>query len=406
MRAAVSHAPVASQSPVLVTDAPSNASLAVVRSLGRRGIPVGVCVFTDEFNLAAFSRWATQAIAMPSPTRDASGFIDALARLLAQGKYPVVFPTTDRTIQLIAGARHRLPSWVRVPIPGTDALMTVLDKARTVELAERLEVRIPRTWRPASVAAANALALQLPYPVIVKPRQTNFLRADGQLMKRNYAVVTRPREFLATWRRLHEAIPAPIVQELVPGRGVGINTLWRDGEPLTWFCHRRVREIDPRGGRSSAAETAPCDPRLVDATRRMLAALRWHGVAMAEFKYDEPTGRHWLLEINGRFWGSLPLALAAGVDFPYHLYQLAVDEMPELPASYPSGVFARDAVAEIKHLVRAIALRHGAMAALRHAPTILHPWKASFNWTADDPEPGRREWLHTIGRALWRGQAA
>ena len=88
-------------SPVLVTDAPSNASLAVVRSLGRRGVPVGVCTFDGEFNLAAFSRWASEACPLPSPSRDPAGFIDGLARLLETGKYPIVFPTTDRTIQLV-----------------------------------------------------------------------------------------------------------------------------------------------------------------------------------------------------------------------------------------------------------------------------------------------------------------
>lgn len=392
--------------PVLVADGPSNASLAVVRSLGRRGIPVGVCTFADEFNLAAFSRWTSETVALPSPTRDAAGFIDGLGCALAAGKYPIVFPTTERTIQLITTARDRLPSWMKIPIPDTHAVTTVVDKQRTVALAQRLGVAVPRTWCPASAAAADALASRLPYPVIVKPRQTNFRWPDGRLASGHYVLVRRAADLPAAWRRVDRAVPRPLIQVVVRGRGVGVNTLWRHGKPLVWFCHRRLREIDPRGGRSSAAVTAPCDTRLVDATRRMLTALRWHGVAMAEFKWDESTDCFWLLEINGRFWGSLPLALAAGVDFPYYLYQLAVDEVPVPPASYPSGIVARDAVAELKHFVRAVASGTGTLAALRHAPTILHPWKASFNWTSDDPEPGRQEWRHVIRRAFGRTRAA
>ena len=138
----------------------------------------------------------------------------------------------------------------------------------------------------------------------------------------------------------------------------------------------------------------------------MLAALRWHGVAMAEFKWDEATDTFWLLEINGRFWGSLPLALACGVDFPYYLYQLAVGETPQPPASYPTDVVARDAVAELKHFVKVMVRGTGRrVATLRQAPTILHPWKSSFNWVADDPEPGRREWLRTMARVLGRWAA-
>lgn len=393
--------------PVLVTDAPSNASLAVVRSLGRRGIPVGVCTFEDEFNLAAYSRWGTETFTLPSPSRDAAGFVDALARILETGKYPIVFPTTERTIQLVSAARSRLPAWVRIPIPDSDALARVVDKERTMALAEELGVSMPRTWCPSSIDEVARLAPSLPYPVIVKPRQTNFLATGGHLAKIDYAVVTTASALGRAWSRVHQAVPRPLIQELVRGRGVGVNSLWRAGRPLVWFCHRRVREIDLRGGRSTAAESAPCDGRMVEAASRMLTALRWHGVAMAEFKWDEETGAFWLLEINGRFWGSLPLALAAGVDFPYYLYEVALDHSPQPPAAYPVGVMARDAVAELKHFLKVMVRGGGArLATLRQAPTILHPWKSSFNWVADDPEPGRREWANTVRRAVRRGRAA
>jgi hypothetical protein len=68
---------------------------------------------------------------------------------------------------------------------------------------------------------------------------------------------------------------------------------------------------------------------------------------------------------------------------------------------------ARDAVAEMKHFVRVMAHGGGArLATLRQAPTILHPWKAAFNWVPDDPEPGRREWVAAVKRAFTRGRAA
>jgi predicted ATP-grasp superfamily ATP-dependent carboligase len=392
--------------PVLVTDAPANASLAVVRSLGRRGVPVGVCSFAGEFNLAAYSRWVSDSFTLPSPTRDADGFIGALTRLLETGKYPIVFPTTERTIQLIAAARDRLPAWVRIPMPDSDAIATVLDKQRTTALAERLGVAVPRTWCPADAAETAALAAGLPYPVIVKPRQTNFL-AGSHLVKADYVVVESSAQLVAAWRAVDTAMPRPIIQQVVQGRGTGMNTLWRDGKPLVWFCHQRLREIDLRGGRSTAAVSAACDRRLVDSAHRMLSAIGWHGVAMVEFKWDEATDTFWLLEINGRFWGSLPLALACGVDFPYYLYQVAVGETPSPAPSYPTGVVARDAVAELKHFVRVMAHGRGRrLATLGQASTILHPWKQSFNWVGDDPEPGRREWLHVMAQAFGRRLAA
>ena len=392
--------------PVLVTDAPANASLAVVRSLGRRGVPVGICSFADEFNLAAYSRWALESFTLPSPTHHADGFIRALRQLLETGKYPIVFATTERTIQLIAAARASLPPWVQIPMPGPEAIATVLDKERTATVAERLGVSIPSTWCPDDVDEAATLAGSLPYPVIVKPRQTNFL-ADGQLMKADYIVVESAAGLVAAWRAVDAVTPRPVIQALVRGRGVGMNTLWRHGQPLVWFCHHRLREIDLRGGRSTAAMSAVCDERLQAGAHRMLDELGWHGVAMVEFKFDEETDEFWLLEINGRFWGSLPLALACGVDFPYYLYQVAIGETPAPPRAYEAGVVARDAVAEMKHFVRVMAHGRGQrLATLGQAGTILHPWKRSFNWVRDDPTPGRREWLHVLSGALGRRRAA
>jgi predicted ATP-grasp superfamily ATP-dependent carboligase len=393
-------------SPVLVTDAPANASLAVVRSLGRRGVPVGVCAFDGEFNLASYSRWTAESIKLPSPTRDASGFIRALTRLLETGKYPIVLPTTERTIQLIAGARESLPTWVRIPMPGPEALATALDKQRTAALAEQLGVSVPRTWCPADSDEAVGLAAALPYPVVVKPRQTNFL-AGGQLVKADYMVVESSARLASAWRALNRTMPQPVIQTLVRGRGTGINTLWKHGKPLVWFCHQRLRELDLRGGRSTAAVSAVCDPRLIESAHRMLDALGWHGVAMVEFKWDQASDTFWLLEINGRFWGSLPLALACDVDFPYYLYQVATGGTPRPPVTYPTGVVARDAVAELKHFIKVMAYGHGKrLETLGQAGTILHPWKKSFNWVDDDPEPGRREWLRAVTFALATRRAA
>jgi predicted ATP-grasp superfamily ATP-dependent carboligase len=146
---------------------------------------------------------------------------------------------------------------------------------------------------------------------------------------------------------------------------------------------------------------------MLASAERMLEALSWHGVAMVEFKWDEATDTFWLLEINGRFWGSLPLALACGVDFPYYLYQVAIGETPEPPAVYAEDVVARDAVAELKHFVRVMAHGRGRrLHTIGQAATILHPWKKSFNWVDDDPEPGRREWLRVVTGAFSRRRAA
>jgi predicted ATP-grasp superfamily ATP-dependent carboligase len=107
------------------------------------------------------------------------------------------------------------------------------------------------------------------------------------------------------------------------------------------FAHRRIREKPPSGGVSVLSESVGLDPQLLEHAERILEALKWHGVAMLEFKRDARDGVSKLLEINGRFWGSLQLAVDSGVDFPYLLYRLAVDGDIEPVFTYRLGVRLR-----------------------------------------------------------------
>lgn len=389
---------------VLVTDAPSNANLAVVRSLGRRGIPIGVCGIDGEFNLSFHSRYASECFTVPSPNMDPSGYLSAVTAILRAGRYSVLFPTTERTIKLISAQRDVIPEQVRLPIPDREALDVALDKEQTVALAKELGVPLPATWCPAGPEELATLARELPYPVIVKPRETNFLAPEGRLQKSGYVIATNPAELGRGYRAIHERVPRPLIQEVVTGVGMGVFSVWNHGTPLAWFAHRRLREEDPRGSRASAAVSVPLEPNLAEWSMRLLKALGWHGVAMVEFKRNAETGQAWLMEINGRFWGSLALALAAGVDFPYYLYQVATGEPVDAPSSYPTGVTARDAVGELKHLVNVlwrspragVVTMPGRLRTLLQAPVILDPRRNSYNWTPDDPAPGRREWLRFI----------
>ena len=115
-----------------------------------------------------------------------------------------------------------------------------------------------------------------------------------------------------------------MLQERIEGAGLGVFALYNHGRAAALFSHRRLREHPPWGGVSVLSESIPLCPRAADYATRLLDALGWHGVAMVEFKQDVRDGVPKLMEINGRFWGSLQLAIDAGVDFP----ALLVDGVP------------------------------------------------------------------------------
>lgn len=110
------------------------------------------------------------------------------------------------------------------------------------------------------------------------------------------------------------------MQEFVPGSGAGIFALYNQGKPVTFFAHQRMREKPPGGGVSVLSQSVLPDPQMLAMAKRLLDAGKWHGVAMVEFRVT-PDGTPYLMEINTRFWGSLQLAIDAGVDFPYLLYR-------------------------------------------------------------------------------------
>src|SRR2546430_8599658 len=75
----------------------------------------------------------------------------------------------------------------------------------------------------------------------------------------------------------------------------------------------------------------------------------WHGAAMVEFKV-RADGRPYLMEINPRFWGSLQLAIDAGVDFPWLAYQLAAGLTPDSVEGYRIGVRNRWLLGDLDHV--------------------------------------------------------
>jgi predicted ATP-grasp superfamily ATP-dependent carboligase len=132
-----------------------------------------------------------------------------------------------------------------------------------------------------------------------------------------------------------------LLQQRIVGPGVGVFMCYQRGNLVAQFSHRRIREKPPSGGVSVLCESVPVAPQAKQYAQALLDALRWEGVAMVEFKMDEADQTLKLMEINGRFWGSLQLAIDAGVDFPDLLLQtLAAVPMKRIDA-YRVGVRSR-----------------------------------------------------------------
>lgn len=329
--------------------------------------------------------------------QDAQGFQDFLRKEVGGGKYQVLIPMTNVSVQLASQIREALAPRVALPIPCEKAIMLAQDKRYILRLAEALGIACPVTFMMDENEDLEAVARAVRYPAVIKPRFSRFLRnatwAQGKVL-----YVRDAAELVAKYQTSHAQIPFPLVQNHVEGEGRGVFLCVWNGELKAAFCHRRLREKPPWGGPSVYRESLPYDTELVDQSYALLKALGWQGVAMVEFKVDRSDGLPKLMEINGRFWGSLQLALDAGMNFPQLLCRLALGENVPRQLRWRAGVKSRWFLGDLDHLL--IRLRHAespdglpkpATSRFRACLDFLKIYEPDLHYEVlrlDDPAPG------------------
>lgn len=331
---------------VLVLGDDSRAFLAVVRSLGRRGLKVHVCPF-DHAAPALRSRFIARRHRLPPYNLDPAVWVSAMRGLLEAERFRLVIPCDDRTILPLL--RHR-EAWGEAPmaLPNPEAFAAFFDKQATREAAIRAGVPVAPGEQLGPGASAADLVARLGLPLALKPRTSFTLERIGA--RRAVSILHDEAALAAALAGLQRP-EDHLVEGFFEGTGVGVSILAAEGEVLQAFQHHRVHESGPTGG-STYRVSAALDPALLAAVRRLAAETRLHGVAMFEFRRDLASGRFVLLEVNARFWGSLPLAIAAGVDFPALLYDLLVHGRRAPQQSYRVGHYARSMINDAYRLAR------------------------------------------------------
>ncbi len=311
---------------ILVLDGETRKALAVVRSLGAAGLTVGVAS-ADRRGIALASRYAAERFRSPDAKSDPGEYVRWLLDKVEKWRPQLLLPLTDRSVTLVLGEEKRLASLTTLPFVPEPLFRTVADKGELVRIAKTIGVTVPETIeippvdaRPADLAERIAA---FPFPAVLKPEISETIH-HGRFVKSPVRYVGSPADVESlidpAKNRRFQDVPF-LLQERIAGRGVGVFFLCYEGEVVARFCHRRKLEKPPSGGVSVLCESIPESEAPVEEARKLVNHLRWSGVAMVEFK-ETPGGEHYLMEINPRFWGSLQLAIDAGVDFPVLLYRL------------------------------------------------------------------------------------
>lgn len=331
---------------ILVLDGQTNQALACVRSLGKAGYEIKVASH-QRMSLGTWSRFCSASFHLKGQT------IEAFAKLrewaISEG-VNIVLPLTERSCVLCNADRF---AWENAGITlgcaSDEMLQAAFDKSITVRRAQALGLNVPSTAIPESFDEAVSAVEQIGFPCVVKPRWSNAWNGE-QFLPTQSPEYANDRKQLVHILSAHERSTSwPLLQSFVPGQGKGVFALCNQGEVIAWFAHERLRDSNPTGSSSSLRRSVELDERLIAPARKLLADFQWHGPAMVEFR-DTGVDAPALMEVNGRFWGSLQLAIDAGVDFPALWVSILKGEAIEPVSHFKVGQTLRWLSGDLKRL--------------------------------------------------------
>lgn len=329
---------------VLVPSAHSTASIGVIRSLGRAGYRVHATA-PDPAALGLRSRYASERAVHPA---------------ISSPDFAVWFPDYVRrhSIEMV------MPGWSFEPIfydyaqlfpMTTDPVVLAAARSKTILFERLLEGNESRANLPCLLLVDFDRQLPTERQLEALPAPL-FIKLDGALgRQQENDCVVRVRDAAEARRRL-EALAGryhkAMVQGYVPGRGAGAFVLRWKGRTIARMMHLRLHEMPHTGGASSLRRTWWHEAMMRDSEVK-LAHLGWEGVAMVEYRWNTATDRFYLMEMNLRFWGSLHLALYAGIDFPRLLADaFLLGQIPDTVVEGRQGVICRNTIPfEMSYLV-------------------------------------------------------
>jgi len=367
-------------------------ALAVVRSLGRRGIP---CAVVDNLPRSAwFSRYLAARIRWRGPM----GTPEFGTSLVRWGRERfrgwVLFPMTDDTVALVAEGRERFQALYALTTPSPQAVREVQDKRRLYALAEELGVPAPRTRYPSG--ADELASLDLPFPVVVKP--ANSIALQAAVRKKAFAA-RDPGQLLAVYRAAAALVGSEglMVQELIPGDGTAqfsVGAFCRDGRCLAAMTVRRRRQFPVDFGLGSSFVESVEVPELIPPALALIERAGLSGMVEVEFKHDLREGRFKVLDVNPRAWGWHGLCQDCGLDLPYLQYLEATGApLPECRLRY--GHRWRRLLTDLPAAL--VEMRNGTLSPLAYARSFLGPTSRSV-LDLHDPLPALGDVAVAVGR--------
>lgn len=312
---------------ILILDGANQNTLAIVRYLGKhKDLELHVIGY-NKLSLAFYSKYCRKKFIIPSPKKSPDGFYRELLKVIKQEKYDMLMPVGFSSFDVCMKHREEIENITKVVLTTNESFDLASSKLKTYRFAQENGIPCPKTYFLDK--REDIRTLDAPFPIVIK--------APFEMGKNVVEYAHNKEELVTKFEKMctdygFTEPNLPVVQQYVTGDGYGFFAYYENGKCVRKFMHKRLREYPVTGGASVCAESF-YDEKLDEYGEKMLDLVKWNGPAMVEFK-KHSDGEYKLMEINPKFWGSLELALAAGVEFPYYLVQYVRGEKVEKRSDY------------------------------------------------------------------------
>ena len=337
---------------LLGTDTPIG--LAIIRELSEHGVKVIGLGRTHQSIGGKSKKLAHYYVRKPKGEL----LTEQLTQLAKAYQSTHLMAISEADITWLNQNRHLL-SDLKLLIPEQKTMDLVLNKSMTYEVAQQVGIETPSSFQISHLDELDALSSDLSFPLVLKwanPQEMvdKLHRSKLPLIKAQFVDdLACLRQAMTQYESIGEY---PLIQDYVHGNGLGQFFLIHNGTVIQRFQHQRLHEWPPEGGTSTLCQGLDQQQhqQLMQKSEALLKALNWQGVAMVEYRHDSSTGRSCLMEINGRFWGSYPLAQKSGADFAWLWFAIEGLGLTPTTSTPKVGLKCRFIFPELRRLFRVV----------------------------------------------------
>jgi protein-tyrosine-phosphatase/predicted ATP-grasp superfamily ATP-dependent carboligase len=282
-------------------------------------------VLNDADLAVSKSKYVHKYLIRPQVQLSIEHFQKEIVSTINEFKIDLILPSTDNAVDVVMHFRPELEKLVKIiGLNESEAYEYAHSKYKLLCEAKKSDIKVPE-FIYTDITSLSNVPENLEFPVVVKPVSSAMI-VDNRHINFKVSFPKNREELIDTLRELVPSTPV-MIQQYVSGYGIGYNVFCINGKVVSEYIHQRLRE---NSGVSSYRRIVPINTfSLKEKVHQLLQKSGWNGVAMVEFRVDE-NGTPFLMEMNGRFFGSTELGVKAGYDFPFFLYSTQFLKAPEI----------------------------------------------------------------------------